>query len=134
MQIDGRCHCGAISYQAEIDPEKVAICHCVDCQALTGSPYRVTVFTDADAISHSGESPKCYVRIGTSGGRRLNYFCGECGTPLFVTGEGEAAKVWGIRWGSIDQRAKLSPKRQIWCRSAMPWAQDISGLPAKETV
>jgi hypothetical protein len=43
MHIDGQCHCGRVTYQAEIDPERVSICHCTDCQALTGSPYRVTV-------------------------------------------------------------------------------------------
>jgi hypothetical protein len=25
MKIDGRCHCGYVSYEAEIDPEKVMI-------------------------------------------------------------------------------------------------------------
>ena len=38
MRIDGRCHCGAITFEGEIDPDKVAICHCTDCQASTGSP------------------------------------------------------------------------------------------------
>jgi hypothetical protein len=43
MHIDGQCHCGRVTYQADIDPERVSICHCTDCQTLTGSPYRVTV-------------------------------------------------------------------------------------------
>ncbi len=28
MQIDGRCHCGHVTYQADIDPQRVSICHC----------------------------------------------------------------------------------------------------------
>ncbi len=40
MKIDGRCHCGYITYEAEIDPEKVMICHCSDCQTLSGSTDR----------------------------------------------------------------------------------------------
>ncbi|MGY5803663.1 GFA family protein [Rhizobium sp. LEGMi12c] len=43
VHIDGRCHCGFVSYKAEIDPEWVSICHCKDCQRLTGTAYRVTV-------------------------------------------------------------------------------------------
>jgi len=27
MKIDGACHCGLIKYEAEIDPEKVRVCH-----------------------------------------------------------------------------------------------------------
>jgi hypothetical protein len=45
MKIDGRCHCGNVSYEAEIDPEKVMICHCTDCQMLSGSAFRTVVPT-----------------------------------------------------------------------------------------
>ena len=42
MKIDGRCHCARISYVAEVNPDYVIICHCTDCQTISGSPYRVT--------------------------------------------------------------------------------------------
>ena len=42
MKIDGGCHCGYITYAAEIDPEKVGICHCTDCQTLSGTAFRVS--------------------------------------------------------------------------------------------
>jgi hypothetical protein len=35
LKVDGQCHCGAIAYQAEVDPGAMAICHCEDCQTLT---------------------------------------------------------------------------------------------------
>ena len=45
MRVDGQCHCGRVSFEADIDPQAVSVCHCTDCQALTGSPYRVTVIS-----------------------------------------------------------------------------------------
>ena len=48
MHIDGRCHCGAISFEAEVDPETTGICHCTDCQTLTGTAFRVTVKAQAE--------------------------------------------------------------------------------------
>jgi hypothetical protein len=39
MKIDGGCHCGYITYVAEIDPDKVGICHCTDCQTLWVPPF-----------------------------------------------------------------------------------------------
>ena len=36
MHVDGACHCGKIKFEAEIDPTKVVICHCTDCQAMAG--------------------------------------------------------------------------------------------------
>jgi hypothetical protein len=45
MDVHGHCHCGRVSFEADIDPQAVSVCHCTDCQALTGSPYRVTVIS-----------------------------------------------------------------------------------------
>ena len=46
MKVDGGCHCGNIRYEAEVDPAKVVICHCTDCQTLSGSAFRTVVPTN----------------------------------------------------------------------------------------
>ena len=46
MRTDGGCHCGFIKYEGEAYPEKAAVCHCTDCQTLSGSAYRTVVPTD----------------------------------------------------------------------------------------
>ena len=43
MQIEGGCHCGQIRYRAEVDPKTVTLCHCSDCQALSGAAFRTIV-------------------------------------------------------------------------------------------
>jgi len=132
MHITGGCHCGQITYEAELDPERVVICHCVDCQKLTGSPFRITAVVSQDDLKVTGE-PKMYKRTADSGRVRQQHFCQNCGSPLFVNGEsGEATRIWGIRWGSIDQRPDIKPLRQVWCRSSPDWLKDIGELPAKE--
>ncbi len=100
MNIDGQCHCGHVTFQAEIDPSKVSICHCTDCQMLTGSAYRITAITSHDSIKLTGNAPKVYLKVGENGHKRLQYFCPECGSPLFTFGESADADEWGIRWGS----------------------------------
>lgn len=129
MLIDGQCHCGFVTYEAEIDPEDISICHCTDCQQLTGSPYRVTASVPRDAIRLTGNPPRLYTKTADNGRQRMQYFCPECGSPLFTTGTGADAETWGIRWGSINQRAGLTPKRQIWCGSAQNWFGEIAALP-----
>ena len=88
MNIDGQCHCGSVTYQADIDPERVSICHCTDCQVLTGSPYRVTVICSGEQIRMTGKVPKVYAKTGDNGRTRFQHFCPECGSPLFTSGEG----------------------------------------------
>ena len=43
MKVQGSCHCGQVTYEAEIDPDSAHICNCTDCQMLTGSAFRVSV-------------------------------------------------------------------------------------------
>jgi hypothetical protein len=131
MNIDGQCHCGLVSYQAEIDPERVSICHCTDCQTLTGSPYRVTVICSRERITLTGKPPKVYAKVGDNGRTRFQHFCPDCGSPIFASGEGDQSHDWGIRWGSIRQRDRLKPTRQIWCRSAVPWINGLENLPGR---
>jgi hypothetical protein len=130
MHVDGQCHCGRIRFEADIDQEAVSVCHCTDCQTLTGSPYRVTVICSGSQIHITGE-PRIYAKAGDNGRIRYQHFCGHCGSPLFTSGEGEHTDDWGIRWGAIRQRAALRPARQIWCRSAVPWLGDLGQLPGR---
>ncbi|HVI62799.1 MAG TPA: GFA family protein [Bradyrhizobium sp.] len=131
MQIDGQCHCGYVTFEADIDPQGVSICHCTDCQTLTGSPFRVTVICSGEQVRLTGGMPKVYARTGDNGRKRFQHFCPHCGAPLFTSGEGDQTDDWGIRWGSIRQRDRLKPARQIWCRSAVPWIKDIEELPGR---
>lgn len=128
MKIDGSCHCGRITYEATVDPDATSICHCTDCQMLTGSAYRVTVpAAEADFAITSGE-PKIYVKIADSGAQRAQAFCPDCGSPIYATSVGEGPKIYGIRVGTARQRRELVPRRQIWCRSAFPWVEDLRSM------
>jgi hypothetical protein len=128
MHIDGGCHCGFITYEAEVDPATVGICHCTDCQTLTGSAYRVTVPAPKDGFRLLTGRPKVYVKTAESGTRRAHGFCPECGTPIYATAVTDP-QVYGVRVGTARQRAELRPTRQVWCRSALEWAQQIADLP-----
>ncbi len=131
MHIEGGCHCGNIAYEAEIDPEQVRICHCTDCQTLTGSAYRTTVNAPAESFKLLKGQPKIYIKTAESGTQRAQGFCGDCGTPIYATSPTNQ-KSYGIRVGSIRQRAQLQPKQQGWYRSALSWTQNISSLPHSE--
>jgi hypothetical protein len=132
MEVTGRCHCWAITYRAEIDPEAVSICHCTDCQQLSGSPYRVSVPAPAAGFKLLTGSPRTYIKTAESGTKRAQAFCGDCGSPVYATAPGPNPPTYTLRVGLIDQRATLEPRRQIWCRSAMPWATDIEGIEGVE--
>jgi hypothetical protein len=128
MKIDGACHCGAIAYAAEIDPAGVRLCHCTDCQTLSGSAFRVTVSAVDGSFALLSGQPKIYIKMAESGARRAHAFCGDCGTPIYATSAGEGLKKYGLRVGTIRQRAELRPARQYWCRSALDWAMNLQAV------
>ena len=128
MKVDGRCHCGNITYEAEIDPETVGICHCTDCQRLTGTAYRTTVRAAAAGFVLKTGQPTIYIKTGDSGTKRAHAFCPVCGTPVYAAALIDPT-VYSLRLGTIEQRAALTPRRQAWCRSALPWSQDLRDLP-----
>jgi hypothetical protein len=127
MKIDGSCHCGAIRYEAQIDPDKVVLCHCTDCQAMSGAPYRVNVPVLMEKLDIRGE-PRRYIKIGSSGARIATTFCGTCGAPVYSCAADDPKFVY-LRLGGVTQRAQLSPKRQGFCASSLPWAYDIRSIP-----
>jgi len=131
MQIDGGCHCGKITYKAEVDPEKVGICHCTDCQTLSGGAYRTSVPAAKDAFTILTGQPKIYIKTAESGAKRAQGFCADCGTQLYAT-TAENPQVYNIRVGTSRQRAQLKPKAQGWCRSQLEWVMDLSGIPRFE--
>jgi hypothetical protein len=132
MKIDGGCHCGHVTYEAEADPEKVAICHCADCQTLSGAAFRTVVFTREGSFRVRSGDVKIYVKTGESGTQRQQAFCPECGSPIYSTTVGDDPKVHSLRVGTVRQRDALVPRVQLWFRSAQPWLTNLSSIPTIE--
>jgi hypothetical protein len=133
MKIDGRCHCGAITVEGEADAEKVAICHCTDCQTGTGSAFRISIPIPGVTFKMTGK-PATYLKTTAESGKpRLQAFCGSCGSPIYSTtpGEGQQAS-YMVRVGILRQRDQLKPRRQQWFRSARAWVTDLASLPKSE--
>jgi hypothetical protein len=132
MKVQGSCHCGAIRYEAEIDPERVSLCNCTDCQVLTGSAYRVSVPAPAATFRLLSGTPTIYVKTADSGEKRRHTFCGTCGAPVYSTANTDAPSAYSLRVGCLAQKEELAPKRRIWCRSALAWSENVSAIPGIE--
>lgn len=127
MRIDGACHCGHIRYEAEIDPETVGVCHCTDCQTLSGTAFSLYVPAPVEGFRLLAGEPKIYVKTAESGNRRAQAFCPECGTRLYACAE-HAPKLFNIRVGTVRQRRQLAPKTQVWCRSSLDWVMNLGSV------
>jgi len=131
MKIDGVCHCGQLRYEAEVDPLAVTVCHCTDCQTLSGSAFRTAVPVAKEDFRLLSGQLKAYTKTAESGNRRLQTFCPECGTPIYSAGPGHTG-VFYIRVGTSRQRSQLRPQLQIWSRSAQNWVTELAAVKRLE--
>jgi hypothetical protein len=130
MKIDGHCHCRQIIFDAEVDPNSVMICHCTDCQMLSGSVFRATIVAPtAHFVLHG--SPNSYIKTAQSGNQRRHAFCGNCGTPIYACAV-EHPQTYNLRIGTTTQSEAFSPQRQIWHRSAQSWVNALVTVPSTE--
>jgi hypothetical protein len=65
--------------EVEVDPQAVTICHCTDCQILTGSAFRADVPAPATHFVLRSCTPKSSVKAADSGNQRRDAFCGDVG-------------------------------------------------------
>jgi hypothetical protein len=129
MKIDGRCHCGNVTFEAEADPETTTICNCTDCQTMSGAPLRAVIITRPGAFALLSGKPTEYRKIADSGNVRVQGFCPDCGTSLYATSTGDKPKAYNVRVGALRQRYELMPRRQIFVRSQQAWLNELSSIP-----
>lgn len=125
MKVEGRCHCGAIQYEAEVQPGTVTVCHCADCQMQSGSVFRANIPAPVETFRLLQGVPKRYLKVAPSGARRVHAFCENCGGPVYATAEVNP-KVYSLRIGALKQRFELGePVRQIWAQRRFPWVAPL---------
>ena len=130
MHVQGQCHCGAIAYEAEVEPGTATICHCNDCQVHSGSAFRANISAPAATFRLVKGMPRTYIKTADSGAQRLMAFCEHCGTPLYACAV-QSPTAYSLRTGAIRQRHDLgTPQRQIWTQRRLPWVQLPQSLEA----
>lgn len=131
MNVTGKCFCGHISYKAKIDPNLVFICHCNDCQEHSGTAFGFIAGVVDEQFHLLTGKLKSIGKVSAAGNNRDLTFCPECGTRIYAKSADDKPGFFGLRCGTIEQRNELSPKAQLWCRSAQSWAV-LESIPRLE--
>jgi hypothetical protein len=119
----GGCNCRALRYSIIQPPLGVYVCHCTDCQSLSGAAFAIGVVIPAGAFILTG-SPRLVQRILGSGAITHRWICPECGvwicggSKLDVVAPGEKRVVRG---GTFDDTSWIKPTTHYWTCSAQSW-------------
>lgn len=132
MKIEGACYCGAIEYQAEVQPGTATVCHCNDCQAQSGSAFRANIAAPASSFVLVKGTPRTYIKTAASGNQRVLAFCEVCGSSLYACDVTDP-QAYSLRIGTVKQRQELgTPQRQIWTKRSHEWVALPDGVKSFE--
>ena len=122
----GGCYCGSIRYEVSPSPESKAcvLCHCRDCQRLSGSAFSMNTAVRANTFRFTGGEPKWHTTPADSGNIVPRPRCGECGTIIYSRpskDEDHLGDTIYIKTGTLDDPSEYwDPKVEIFINSCMP--------------
>lgn len=116
----GRCLCGAVSYETHGKPKASLVCHCKFCQRRTGSNNGFLVYFHNDAVKSLTGPLKTYRHISDGSGRWVDVqFCEKCGSS--VTWTLELAPSWrGFDAGTFDDNSIFPRNVHMWTDNSHP--------------
>lgn len=121
MRVTGGCLCGAVRYEAQGEPMFAGLCHCRDCQRVSGSSHVAILGMPRAGFRATGEIRRFTV-TGSSGHPTTRCSCPVCGSTLF--GEpGMAPDMIPIYVGGLDDLSLYRPEISIYTRSRPSWGE-----------
>ena len=81
MKITGGCYCKKIRYEAEGEPLMRGLCHCRECQYISGGGANVALAMPLSGFRYTAGQPKSYSRSDLETPVKRE-FCPDCGTSL----------------------------------------------------
>ena len=111
VQFTGGCLCGKVRLVASGQPNRVGVCHCLDCRKHHGALFFASEMFPEEAVTISGQT-RDYA------GRN---FCPNCGSSVFALSEDEVE----MHLGALDAPNQLIPTYECWVARREPWLPEF---------
>lgn len=115
----GGCACGAIRYTATDKADYQLICHCRQCQQISGTGHGAQFSAAADSTLIEGDIT-FYDMEADSSGTVSSGFCGQCGSPILKKTTSYPG-VYFIHAGSMDDPAEFEPQFVVFDQGKLAW-------------
>jgi len=116
-----------VAYELTDEPQMLALCHCRDCQYITGGEPVAVAIAPAGAFNLTKGALAAYWAPAASGNRVDRNFCAICGTHL-VNRLNAGSPFVAVPVATLDEPPPLQPQLEVWTASARPWAHHPEGV------
>lgn len=113
-EVKGGCLCGAVRIVARGAPDRVGLCHCLDCRKHHGAVFFAVAVFAPDAVTITGETRAWDGR----------HFCPVCGGSVHAVTGDEVE----VHLGTLDEPGVFAPTYEIWADRREPWLPDFDGV------
>lgn len=110
-EFEGGCLCGGVRLVARGRPDRVAICHCLDCRKHHGALFYAAAIFPRAAVTVRGA-----VRDW-----RGRCFCPDCGSSVFARSGDEIE----VHLGALDAPDRLRPDYEAWTIRREHWLPEF---------
>ncbi|MBI1211352.1 MAG: Gfa-like protein [Alphaproteobacteria bacterium] len=117
--LEGRCLCGAITYQVSGSPIIVAHCYCRDCQRVSGAGHTTGAMFREEDIEVRGAMSE-FTSRAESGSTVSHLFCARCSSRLFGKNTGMPG-VMTLAVGTLNDPSAVTPEVAIFTRTRPRW-------------
>lgn len=101
------CKCGRVSFEIELDSYNVGICHCSDCQKISGSHF-ANIY-HKDEIKFQGAE---FITVFDSSDWAKRAFCSVCGSNLYY--KFKQAEGYSLAAGLFDDQSDFTLQTQLF--------------------
>jgi hypothetical protein len=116
---EATCSCGQLRLEAEGEPVRISMCHCLACQRRTGSVFGAQARFPRDQVRVEGRHTD-YVRLSDEGEERIYHFCPECGSTVFYE-LASVPDVYAVPLGAFADPTFPAPRVSVYESSRHPW-------------
>lgn len=113
------CSCGQLRATCEGEPVRLSMCHCLECQRRTGSPFGVQARFRCEQVAVEGTATE-FSRVGDEGNRVTFRFCPECGSTVYWT-LSDLPDLVAVAVGAFADRAFPAPRVSVYESRRHPW-------------
>jgi len=113
------CSCGQLRVTCVGEPVRLSMCHCLECQRRTGSPFGVQAQFRREQAMVEGKATE-FERVGDDGNRVTFRFCPECGSTVYWTLDG-VPDIIAVAIGDFADRDFPAPRISVYESRRHPW-------------
>ena len=132
IEREGGCACGAVRYKLTAPPLIVHVCHCRDCQRLSGSAFALNIWIERRFVEADHARLRSVMLTAGSGKPHEVFRCPDCGTALWSKYHAAPGDTVFVRAGTLDHPETIKPDVNIFTRSKLPWVELPADIPAFE--